>query len=223
MPGEISHADLELALSLERFGRYLAWGEGERERAVALYTLNTRISESLYTPLQTLEVVLRNRIHTVMTAAVHERWLHEDGFLLGDRQREQLEKAIDDIRAARKEPSPGRIVAELTFSFWTTMFGTAYETLWQTTLHRIGTRADGKGLRRKDFSAPLTPIRILRNRIAHHEPILMWNLGKHHSKMLELIGWLAPAAASWCRENDRFHEVYPADRIMLAEPIAADD
>ena len=64
-----SHADLELILSLDGFGRYLAWAGGDRERAIELYTLNTRISESLYIPLQSLELSLRNRIHVVMTEA----------------------------------------------------------------------------------------------------------------------------------------------------------
>lgn len=152
-----SYGDLVQALSLERFGRYLAWADGDRQRAISLYTLNTRISESLYIPLQTLEIVLRNRIHSVMTTAHHEAWFRDEGCLLGDRQPEQLAKAIRDVENARKESTAGRIVAALTFSFWTSMLGADYETLWQKTLHRIGTRADGKGLRRKDFSGPLTP------------------------------------------------------------------
>lgn len=221
MTAEISYADLEIALSLERFTRYLAWAGGDRKRAIELYTLNTKISESLYIPLQMLEVALRNRIHAVMAEARHEGWFHDKGFLLGDRQPEQLAKAMSDVADANKEPTPGRLVAELTFGFWTGMFGTPYEDLWQTTLHRIGKKPNGKGLRRKDFSAPLTPIRTLRNRIAHHEPIISWNLAKHHAKMVELIEWLSPAAAAWCRQHDRFLEVYPAERIALI--IQADD
>jgi hypothetical protein len=96
------------------------------------------------------------------------------------------------------------------------MFGRDYEPLWRSTLHEIASRPDGKSLTRKDFSGPLTPIRILRNRIAHHEPILSWNLRKHHDRMIELTGWLSPAAAAWCREHDRFDKVYPTERIKLA-------
>ena len=55
--------------------------------------------------------------------------------------------AIEDVREPRRELTPGRIVAALTLSFWTAMFGKEYQTLWQTTLHRIGRRPDGKGLR----------------------------------------------------------------------------
>jgi hypothetical protein len=44
----------------------------------------------------------------------------------------------------------------------------------------------------------------------------MWDLPKHHKKMIELTRWLSPAAAAWCRENDRFERVYPGERILLA-------
>ena len=71
------------------------------------------------------------------------------------------------------------------------MFARDYEELWRATLSRIACREDGKVLRRKDLSGPLTPIRLLRNRIAHHEPILKWNLGKHYTNILEITCWLS--------------------------------
>jgi hypothetical protein len=179
--------------------------------------LNTRISESLYTPLQSLEVALRNRIHVVMAEAFgNEGWFHQAGVFLNDRQPEQLTKAIADLNAVNKMPTPGRIVAALSFGFWTAMFGPHYEGLWRATLHRIAAKPDGKRLRRKDFSGPLTPIRSIRNRIAHHEPIITWDLPGIHKRMVELTRWLSPAAAAWCRENDRFDQVYPPERILLA-------
>jgi hypothetical protein len=104
------------------------------------------------------------------------------------------------------------------------MFSPAYETLWQQTLNRIARRSDGRGLRRKDFSEPLTRIRLLRNRIAHHEPILHWDLPKHYSNVLQIIGWLSPIAAEWCVLQSRFEEVYPLKGIRLADakgPIAS--
>lgn len=210
---------LEEALSLERFGRYLAWAGGDRARALELYALNTRVSEALYTPLQMLEVALRNRIHLILSAARQPRWFEEDGFLIVPHQNDQVAEALADLVRDKKEPTPGRVVAALTFSFWTAMLGTPYENLWQTSLHHIGRREDGKGLRRKDLSGLLTPIRVLRNRIAHHEPILAWNLPKHHGAMLRITGWLSPAAAAWCRTLDRFDQVHPPERIELREEL----
>lgn len=207
--------EIEGALSLERFGRYLEWADGNRLRALELYTFNTRISEALYTPLQMLEVALRNRMHGIMTAGHHDNWFRDTGFLLVENQRQQLTKAIQDVAADGKELSPGRIVAALSFSFWTSMLSPAYDLLWQTTLHRIACREDGRGLRRKDLSGPLTPIRTLRNRVAHHEPILQWNLPRHYANIMQITEWLSPAAATWCRRHSRFEEVYPPERIAL--------
>lgn len=96
------------------------------------------------------------------------------------------------------------------------MLGKEYETtLWRTTLHRIGSRPDGKGLNRKHLSGPLTGICRLRNRIAHHEPIIAEDLPALHRKILELTGWLSPAAAEWCVAHSRFREVYPSEWIIL--------
>jgi hypothetical protein len=212
--------ELEKALSLERFGRYLTWAGGDHARALELYALNTRLSESLYIPLQMLEVALRNRIHSVLAVARAPRWFEDNRFLLVPHQNAQVAEALAELARERKEPTPGRVVAALTFSFWTAMLGTAYENLWQTDLHQIARREDGRGLRRKDFSGAITPIRLLRNRVAHHEPILAWDLPKHHEAMLRLTGWLSPSAAIWCRGLDRFDQVHPGTRIALQAPAA---
>lgn len=111
---KIPYADLEWAFSSERFARYLAWIDGDCDRAVELYSLNAQISEALYVPLQTLELALRNRIHGVISEAFHNRWFLDEGFLQGDRQAEQLAKAINDIKNSGRETTFGRIVAELT-------------------------------------------------------------------------------------------------------------
>lgn len=209
------HPDLEEALSLERFGRYLAWAGGDRERALDLYALNTRLCEALYTPLQVLEVVLRNRVHTVLSTSYGPRWFEDPVLLPGAHQPAQIQEVRAKLAEERKADDSGRIVAALTLGFWTAMLGAAGENLWQTRLKAIARREDGKGLRRKDLSTPLTPIRLLRNRIAHHEPILEWNLPKHHEAMLRVTGWLSPAAAAWCRTLDRFDAVHPPKQIEL--------
>ena len=190
---------------------------GRGPRARELYALNTRLSEALYTPLQVLEVVLRNRVHSVLEEALHARWFDEDGFLPIENQRRQLSKAYEELAEFGKDPAPGRIVSALTFSFWTSMLSPDYEVLWQKTLHGIARREDGKGLRRKDLSSPLRPIRTLRNRVAHHEPILQWDLPKHYANIVQITRWLSPAAADWCECYSRFPEVHPAERIVLAK------
>ena len=212
--------DFDVAISLERFARYLDWTGGDRDHALELYALNTRLSEALYTPLQMLEVALRNRVHAVLAEVRHDRWFDDEGFLRVEYQNRQLSDAYVDIARAKREPTPGRIVAALGFGFWTSMLGHDYETWWQTTLNSIARRENGKGLRRRDLAQPLKPIRALRNRVAHHEPILHWDLPKHHDNILQITRWLSPAAADWCVLHSRFPEVLPADGIALKKTIS---
>ncbi|PNE09850.1 MAG: hypothetical protein CR217_17735 [Beijerinckiaceae bacterium] len=54
------------------------------------------------------------------------------------------------------------------------------------------------------------------NRIAHHEPILEWNLPKHYRNIALLTKWLSPAAAAWCVTHCRFDGIYPAEGIDLS-------
>jgi len=218
----VAHADaVEAALSLERFARYVAWADGDRQSAVELYSLNTQVSEALYVPLQALEVALRNRIHTIMAETHGPGWFHPEATHVTDRQAEQVQAAIADLTAERKPIEDGRVVAALTFSFWTSMFGRKQDDLWKRTLHRIATR-DGRFLARKDFATRLTQVRLLRNRIAHHEPILYWNLPKHHQAILDMTRWLSPATDEWRTTLDRFNAVHPPERLRLARP-AKDD
>jgi len=91
-------------------------------------------------------------------------------------------------------------------------------TLWQKRLNKIARTEEGKGLKRKRLAGPLTPIRVLRNRIAHHEPIIRWNLPKHYAAIVEITEWLSPPAAAWCQKHNRFNDVYPKERIVLLEP-----
>jgi hypothetical protein len=206
---------IEAALSSERLARYLAWAAGDQAAALTLYTLNTQLSEALYTPLQVLELALRNRVHVVMAETHGVRWFDEKELLKVAHQRQQLRSALATLKKERKEPTPGRVVAGLTFSFWTAMLSPDYEDLGRATLNGIARKADGRGLARKDLSSRLNPIRILRNRVAHHEPVLHWDLRKHHGWIREVTEWLSPAAADWCAAVDRFPLVFPQDGYTL--------
>lgn len=209
--------ELESALSVERFSRYLEWAEKDRDRALELYSLNTRVSESLYTPLQMLEVTLRNRIHSVMTDAMHERWFEEAGFLSVENQRKQLSTVRVHLSSSRKELTSGQYIAALSFSFWTSMLAPNYEILWQKTLNCIAQRDDGKGLHRKQLSVPLSQIRSIRNRIAHHEPIIHLNLLCEYRNIMQITRWLSSVAADWSECHSRFPSVHPSERVVLAK------
>jgi hypothetical protein len=210
-------SDLEAALSFERFGRYVKWAEGDKARALELYTLNTTLSEALYTPLHGLELALRNRIHNAMCDAYCENWF-EDGIVTLDNQRKQVAEALSEISKGGVQPTPGKIIAKLSFSFWTTMLSGTYEDLWRATLHKIASKPDGKSFARKDLSRPLGTIRTLRNRIAHHEPIIYWDLRKWYAEIMDLTVGISPAVAQWCQNTQKFLAVFPEGGYALHNP-----
>lgn len=186
LQGDFGATAFEDILSTDRFARYLAWAGGDRRQALELYRLNVAASEALYTPLHVLEVALRNRIHGVLAEALGVHWFDTSGLLMLPNQHRQLGDAKAGLLELRRPISPGRIVAALSFGFWVAMLSPAYETLGQKTLNRIARREDGKGLDRKTFTRWLTPIRVLRNRVAHHEPIIDWDLNRHHGNIQQL-------------------------------------
>jgi hypothetical protein len=222
MDTQDTYPGIEDTISLERFSTYLGWAVGDRNWAVKLYTLNAQLSESLYTPLHMLEVALRNRIHQVMSKGLGDAWYDLPEHQANAWQADMLAKARADLAEKGKQDTPGAMVAALTFGFWTAMLGREYENLWQTTLKDIARREDGKGLRRKDFAKPLGAVRYLRNRLAHHETVLHWDLRKHHDAILRMTRWLSPVAADWCKACSRFDALYPAEGIILAKPPTAE-
>ncbi len=199
----------EQALSEERFSTFLNWAAGDRDAAVKIYTSNVLISESLYVPLHILEVALRNRIHSVLSETVSPNWFEDERFQKSRHQKRMLENAKQDVGATSLRKIPSALIPALTFGYWAAFLGPEYEQLWRASLHKIA-RADGKYMGRKQLSSRLAPVRKLRNRIAHYEPILHWDLPKTYADMLQLIEWLSPSAAFWCRAHCRFEAVWAA-------------
>jgi len=207
---------LQTAFSHARLGRYLDWSNGNPAAALKLYTLNAQLSEALYIPLQTLELSLRNRIHEAMSHQFGDGWLTDDNQRLHEKQKQKVRRALIELTLNRKAPTPEQVLSTLSFGFWTALLGTDYEELWRTALYNIARKPNGKRVPRKSLSSPLTTIRKLRNRIAHHEPILHFNLPRHHADIRQIIGWLSPEAEQWCAECDRFPALYQASTYQLA-------
>lgn len=199
--------ELDDILSLERLKRYLDAAGNDRALAYRLYAHNTSVSESLYTSLQMLEVALRNRFHDTLTQAHGEFWFDELGVITDVFQRNQIGEAKISLVRDKKPLEPGRVVASLSFGFWTACLGKKYEDMWRRHLRNAFKHAPS-GTRRKTVNTPLTQIRLLRNRIAHHEPILRYNLPDRYSRIVEITNWLSPIASQWVERHCRFQNIY---------------
>jgi hypothetical protein len=74
-------ANLETALSLDRFSKYVGACSGDRRQALKLYEWNSRVSASFYVPLQIVEVALRNACHRELCNLFGLAWHDEPDFL----------------------------------------------------------------------------------------------------------------------------------------------
>lgn len=208
------------ALSRERLGGYGGAGVPWVD-VLSRYLWNIALCEATYPTLQTLEVALRNAVFDAGCAsypftaspslAQVPCWLDTAVLLPGDRSKVAGAKAR--LRDAGKPPEPCRLVAELTFGFWTTLFDVRYENtriLWPRLFgQKIFADAPKRFRNRKALSPLLNRVRHLRNRAFHHEPIWHWrDLREQHAIALDLIGWMSPPLRETVGALDRFDAVY---------------
>jgi len=201
-------AALHSSVSQDRLRRYHGIAAGDAAQALRLYMWNTALSEALYGPIQGLEVTLRNKIHGQLTAKLRASWYDDARIGLQYAQQNQIANAKQSLRLQGKPLDPQRVIAELSLGFWVGLFGRKYETnLWRPHLRSLFVNAPNPFLRKEAHRA-LEDVRSLRNRIAHHEPILQRPLPLEHGSILTTINWLCKATAAWVGHHSRFNTVY---------------
>lgn len=202
---------LESAISLERLTRYTTAANGDRRKAIRLYEQNTALSEALYGVLQGLEITLRNSIHNVLRSDLgRDDWY--DHFAFEPWEEDSIQKA--KRAAAKHSPAPksGKVIAELSFGFWTGLISKIYEKrLWVPHIYKA---FPAHRVNRRMLYGRLNNIRNLRNRIAHHEPILGNHLEEEYKKILEITRWIDPTTADWIASTNCFTERWRA-RLTL--------
>jgi len=187
---------IESILSTERLGAYGADHPGA-EVVLARYLWNMALCESLYSPLQLCEVALRNSIHLYLSRLFgREDWFDDARFQLMPWAVDEVQKAKDKISRTGKPVNTGRVVAELQFGFWTSLFEYHYERytpFLPGAFKGVFPRLPKSLHHRKDRKNDLELIRGLRNRVFHHERILHWkDLDKKHALILSVISWISP-------------------------------
>lgn len=213
-------SQLKGVLSGERFAEYRKTAADDVE-AIARYVWNARLCEALYPGLLHLEVALRNSLHTAISAKFPTGpwqdvpcWMDRVAPILESDEREQIRRAKERLTDKSKALEPGRMVAELTFGFWTSLLDVRYEhnqVFWPGLLAPVFPHIPKRERKRKVVSVRLNRIRNLRNRVFHYEPIWHWrDLPQQQEELLEAIGWLSTDLQIVSRAHDRFAEVYAA-------------
>jgi len=198
---------IERTVSHERLKRYLAAANNDVPKALHLYDANVALSETIYGVLHGVEIAIRNAMHyELSTALATEHWF--DKVQLAPYLGERVVEAM--LEAGGSKASAGKVIAELPFGFWTDLTARRnHWSLWVPYLHKAFPNAK---VPRPAIHRRLEDIRRLRNRIAHHEPILTAQkivyVGHGRSIALaqidECVGWVCPDTAAWLRAKSRF-------------------
>lgn len=212
------HQQVEPHISAERLQAYAvpcADGQADPKVTLARYLLNMALCESLYPALQNCEIALRNAIHQHLARLMgREDWYDASAFAMTPWGQEEIRKAKAKLHKLGKASTPGRVVAELQFGFWTSLFEAHYEL--HTPFLPGGIKAVfphmPKSLhKRKDRKNDLEHIRVLRNRVLHHERIVHWrDLDAQHDLILNVIGWISPPLRQVTHAVERFQLVRAA-------------
>jgi hypothetical protein len=199
-----NHADqvasLRSALSEPRFQTYLAKGGGDERYALALYLYNVRVAKAFMFPLGVVEVTLRNAIDARFTDIYGNNW-HRDAYfrnsVLTPESLAALDKAITRVGA---NADHGRVVAELTFDFWSNLLRPQYGSFWRTSLNIVFPNIR-RGRPRQDVQNMVREINVFRNRVAHHEPVLDCNVTDIYSKIVDIVSLRCSETAAWLKHH----------------------
>ena len=218
------------ALSNERLDAY---GLGRTDdQKIANYLWNLALCESLYPALNGLEIVFRNAVFDAGTQVFRGMptrdapcWLDANPSLFDTDHEQSVIAAKQRLQERGRGLEPGRLVAELTFGFWTSLFEVRYErnrVLWPRLFgaQLLDASAPRSMRSRKQLSPLLNRVRHLRNRVFHHEPIWHWgNLVQQHALALDLISWFSPALRSTIEPADRFRQVHAAGATPFLQRV----
>ena len=207
---------LERRISAERFAPYRAAAGDDLARALRRYERNTEISAAFWAVLSDLEIVVRNAMHERLSAWSVTMYGQPDWY--AGRGKIFTAQTAGDILTARRHAaafgraqSPGRIVAELPFGFWRFLLSSRYErTLWLPCLRDAFPGIRGQGMRR-DVHDAMRDLHLLRNRIAHHEPIHNRPVVELHAVALTTAGWICPTAQGWIAARSRVPALLAAE------------
>jgi hypothetical protein len=185
---------IQPALAVERLDAYRQ-DQAEPLVTLARYLWNMAICESLYSPLQMVEIALRNTLQCSLDNHFHAlHWYDVPACrsLLTNTQQSQINEA------------------KQTFGFWTAFFNkrsAQNRDIIQLTA-RVFHSAPKSQRDIRSLNRRLTLLRELRNRVFHHERIIHWmDLDARHAAMLETIGWISPELRQMALALDRFSTI----------------
>lgn len=200
-------ATLQSMLSRPRILTYETAAGHVPTRAVDLYMWNAEVASALMVPMHFAEVATRNAVADALEHVYGPRWPWDTTFERSLPDPSRGFNARRELIAARhRQVTAGKVVAELKFVFWQKMFTQRFDgRLWDSHLLALfpNSNVSGVGSLRARIYSDLEVIRGLRNRMAHHEPILHRNLEHDLAQIVDLLELRSVTLATWIRSRNQ--------------------
>lgn len=213
----ISLAALKNALSEERLQAYALQSDTDEFDAVARYIWNLALCASLQPALHALEITFRNHLYAHSDRVIRSRsrsqvsslcWLDATPTMLEARELDSVRKAKEEINRTKRPVTPGRLISKLGFGFWISLCKRPYEqgrpsgpALWPAILDRSFLGLEKSNRNRAYIHRSLEPLRELRNRVSHHEPIWDHDLQIMHERVITVVAWMNAGVARVIRSE----------------------
>jgi hypothetical protein len=202
-------AAILVAISADRFKTYLQAAGHDQNLALRLYLWNAKLGEAFHTPIQAVEVALRNAVNLALSNIYTPNWWECKGLadILDEDRTADLTTVLRRIRNRNLELYTGQVVAGLSFGFWVGLLDGRYNPpIWGSQL-RIVFPHFPAGRARKSLHESVRKVATLRNRISHHEPLIGRDTLADFSNLMTLLEWVCPAKVAWIRPHCRVPQI----------------
>ena len=115
-----------------------------------------------------------------------------------------------------KDVYPSRVVSELPFGFWKYLLSKRYESsLWTQCLRHAFPGLQPQ--RRSLVFSSVHESHVLRNRIAHHEPIFNRDLRADSQRIFSVLEWIDVTPSIWARSLSRVESIWAERNSRIFE------
>jgi len=154
--------------------RYISQTRLQNYKNFDAYKQNIYLSEKYYILLSIFEVTLRNSINYCFTSKISKDWL--DSAMLHDDTKKRTKEAKNKILHRKEIVTHDKIIAELPFGFWTSLFRRSYSNMLrikdiQLVFPNLPPK-NKKMINRNILDKQLNHIRKFRNRVFHYERVI---------------------------------------------------
>ena len=201
---------------------------GNKNKAIALCTLDIVISESLYPALHVFEVTLSDKINQRLVEHSGKNWCFANQIKFESRDA-QTEKSIKlKLRKLKNKFQSEDIansvfISNQNFFYWTNILNPINKHLWEDKNGIGGIKRIFKSsgvINQIMVFQKINKLRRIRNNIAHNKSIINYNLIAQYQNCRKFLGMMSSDALDWCDKNCRFFDVHPDYRIVHNELLS---